>query len=213
MFNPEKLIGGLIKGSLGGGHGMGTKAAIGLGLLGVAMEAIEHYSNQSRAPQTGALPPSPPGGQTPPPLPAGISSGPPVPPPASSATPPPPPGTPRPSGDAVLLIRSMIAAAYADGRLDENERSRIMEKLEAVGLDDEERRFILTELGTPADLDAIISAVNTPALAQQVYIASLLAIDVDTDVERAYLKDLAKRLYLSDAILQRIHGELGVALS
>lgn len=212
MFNPEKLIGGLIKGGLGGGHGMGTKAAIGLGLLGVAMEAIEHYSNQSRTPQTGAMPPSPPGGPTPPTPPAGISSGPPVPPPVSSATPPPPPGAPRPFGDAVLLIRGMIAAAYADGRLDETERSRIMEKLETVGLDDEERRFILAELGTPADLDGIISAVNTPALAQQVYIASLLAIDVDTDAERAYLKDLARRLYLSDAIVQRIHGELGVAL-
>ena len=48
MFNPEKLLGDLLQRGLGGssGMGMGGKAAIGMGLLGIAMEAIEHFSNQ-----------------------------------------------------------------------------------------------------------------------------------------------------------------------
>ena len=116
-----------------------------------------------------------------------------------------------PSGDAVLLIRSMIAAAYADGRLDEDERRRIMERLAGVGLDYEERRFIEEQLAAPPDLDEIVSRINTPALARQVYTASLLAITVDTPAERDYLKSLARRLYLSDAMVASIHAELGLA--
>jgi len=232
MFNPEKILGGLIKGGLGGGHGMGAKAAIGLGMLGIAMEAIEHFANQQRMPQPGAAPPPPPGGtaQAPPPSPSTSAAGtrPPVPPPPSTITPPPmaapsisPPGpqtvpplppTSATLSDAVLLIRSMIAAAYADGRLDDSERTRIMEKLAAVGLTEEERQFILRELASPTDLDAIINAVNTPALAQQIYAVSLLAIEVDTEEERTYLKTLAKRLYLSDAMVARIHQDLGLTL-
>lgn len=219
MFNPEKLLGGLIKGSLGGGRGSRTKSAIGLGLLGVAMEAYEHYSNQQRPAQPGAMPPAP----SPPPLPgsSGRNLGPSMPPPLPSATPPPlptspslapPPPASSASSEAVLLIRSMIVAAYADGRLDESERGRILERLEPVGLDEEERQFIVAELNAPASLDAVVAAANTPALAQRVYAASVLAIEVDTDQERAYLNTLAKRLSLGEDVTRRIHRELGVVV-
>ena len=48
MFNPEKLLGGLIRsstrGSRGGLGGLMSGGAA-LGVLGVAMEAVEHYMN------------------------------------------------------------------------------------------------------------------------------------------------------------------------
>ena len=57
MFNPEKLLGGLIRsstrGSRGGLGGLVSGGAA-LGVLGVAMEAVEHYMNQPKG--TGALP-------------------------------------------------------------------------------------------------------------------------------------------------------------
>lgn len=212
MFNPEKILGGLIKGGLSGGRGMGTKAAIGLGMLGIAMEAIEHFANQTQtAPSPHqAAPPPPPG------IPGAVQGSPLPPPPPVMASPPPPPTAPVPatavsSGDAVLLIRSMIAAAYADGQLDDDERRLIMERLGSVGLDEEERRFIEEQLATPPNLDDIISQVNTPALARQIYTASLLAITVDTPAERDYLKNLARRLFLSDAMVASVHAELGLA--
>ena len=53
MFNPEKLLGGLIRsstrGSRGGLGGLVSGGAA-LGVLGVAMEAVEHFMNQSQGP-------------------------------------------------------------------------------------------------------------------------------------------------------------------
>lgn len=216
MFNPEKILGGLIKGGLSGGRGMGAKAALGLGMLGIAMEAIEHFSNQTQPGNspTQSAPPPPPGAPaaapgkplTPPPL----GAVPPLPPSPPGAVPPPAPVVAAPSGEAVLLIRGMIAAAYADGRLDDDERRQIMERLGGIGLDEEERRFLEEQLAIPPNLDDLISRVNTPALARQMYTVSLLAITVDTPAERDYLKDLARRLYLSDAMVASVHAELGL---
>ena len=65
MFNPEKLLGGLIRSSTRGSRGrlgglMSGGAA--LGVLGVAMEAVEHYMNKSQGagplPQTPGTPPT-----------------------------------------------------------------------------------------------------------------------------------------------------------
>ena len=238
MFNPERLLGSLLSGAMGGGYsrnsqsstrssgmGMGTQAAVGMGLLGIAMEAIEHFTNQQSAtqPQYGATPPPVPPqtrAQVPPPLPrASVGPGLSVPPPLPTSTPPPLQQTPTPSDtqassapspvatDTILLIRSMIAAAYADGSLDEMERTNILEKLSE--LSEEDRQFILKELERPISMDDIIAAVNTPALAQQVYAVSLMAIVPDTQAEYDYLKTLAKRLYLSDTMVERIHQDLG----
>jgi hypothetical protein len=77
MFDPERLLKQMLSGALGGalggergrkkyksrggmsgalgGLGSGGKAALGLGALGVAMAAWEHYKGQSAAnPQTAA---------------------------------------------------------------------------------------------------------------------------------------------------------------
>ena len=52
--------------------------------------------------------------------------------------------------------------------------------------------------------------VQAPDLAAQVYAASLLAIEVDTDAERAYLARLAQSLALPPAAIAHIHQTLGV---
>lgn len=231
MFNPEKLLSGMIGGgmrNIGGNigalgnlarlgntanmsnlSGMGTKAGIGLGLLGVALGAVEHYmkkegtSHPDALPPSGASPASPP-----PPPPRGVSAAPPPPPPAGAAAPS--AATTPPQSDAVLLIRAMIASANADGLIDADERRRIVERLEAVGLSEEERDFITAELANPADASAIADQVRTPEMADQVYAASLLAIEVDTEAERDYLRQLATRLGLAPSRVEEIHARLGV---
>lgn len=111
---------------------------------------------------------------------------------------------------AVLMIRAMIAAANADGVIDETERNRILKKLEAVNLSDEEHSFIVKELLSPADLDQIAAQVDSMETAENVYTVSLLAIDIDTDAERTYMRTLANKLGLDDSILDKIHGDLGI---
>ncbi|BBO90917.1 tellurite resistance TerB family protein [Desulfosarcina ovata] len=216
MFNPEKLLGGLIRNTTRGSRGgLGSliSGGMAMGALGVAMEAFDHYMNK---PQGTAAPPTAPGGSPPPPPPPASASGrpasPPPPPPMpatpASATPPATPQMSSGSTDAVLLIRAMIAAANADGVIDQTERNQILERLEAVELSAEEHAFIVRELLSPADLEAIVAGVTSPELAQQVYSVSLMAIEVDTPQEAHYMTTLAGRLGLDAATVKSVHRSL-----
>jgi uncharacterized membrane protein YebE (DUF533 family) len=121
----------------------------------------------------------------------------------------PPPSTPAFTSDATaqLVLSAMISAAKADGHLDDKERARIHGELGT--LDSEARAFVDAELATPIDIDALAARATSPEVATQVYAASLIAIDPDTDVERAYLSELAARLKLDPAL--KAHLETTVA--
>lgn len=221
MFNPEKLLGGLIRNSSrgnSGGLGGLMSGGAALGALGVAMEAVEHFMNKS---QDGKTPPPIPG--SPPPLPGSAPPPPPIP---GSATLSPPTAVPPPPGqtassmpvqsaagtvekeDTVLLIRAMIAAANADGVIDQVEREAILARLQTVDLSPEEQSFITQELLSPADLETITNGIDSPELARQVYMVSLMAIEVDTDRERQYMETLASRLGLESTAVEQIHRSL-----
>jgi uncharacterized membrane protein YebE (DUF533 family) len=107
---------------------------------------------------------------------------------------------------ALVLVRAMIAAARADGHIDDEERSRIVDKLALAGLDPEERDFLARELEAPVDLDAIIGAADTEAKKVELYTASRLAIEPETRAERGYLDLLAGRLQLPDALVDHIES-------
>lgn len=113
-------------------------------------------------------------------------------------------------GTATLLLRAMISAAKADGQIDQGEMDRILGKLSEAGSDSEARDFVLSEMRGPVDLDRLVAEVKTPQQAAQVYAASLLAIDVDTSAEKAYLGRLAQALSLPPQVTAHIHDSLGV---
>lgn len=220
MFNPEQLLGQLLKSGLSGGFGKGrkrkrggsmfggmstgAKAQIGMGLLGVAIAAYEHYSQKSSAPSSPSPTPSPGSGaagtpQSLAPMPRtslGVASG----------------ITPAPAGftDAMLLVQAMVAAAAADGVVDEEEKAQMLRRANEAGFDDETKRFLEVELANPKSL-AVIAASARPELATDVYAASCAAITADTDAERAYLDTLAKRLNLSEETRAEVHRHLEMA--
>lgn len=113
---------------------------------------------------------------------------------------------------AKLAVKAMISAAKADGEIDGNEVSRILGKLKEAGGGEEEQAFVIGEMQKPLDLDALVREVPSPEVAAQLYAASLLAINVDTDAERDYLKQLASRLNLDAAAVAKIHETLGVTV-
>jgi uncharacterized membrane protein YebE (DUF533 family) len=112
---------------------------------------------------------------------------------------------------ATLTIRAMINAAKADGRIDPQEAQRLVGKMEEDGVSEEERRFVLTEMQKPMETDAIVRAVPNQQAAAQIYTASLMAIQVDTDAERQYLQQLASKLGLSRHAVAYLHQAVGVA--
>jgi uncharacterized membrane protein YebE (DUF533 family) len=225
MFNPEKLLGGLLMGGSRRRSGLGSLLSSGaaLGLAGVAMEAVEHFMDKSKSSASGLPPSGPPPFQSSPspqsPQAPGVSI-PPPPPGATVAAPPPPPTSisigpksvdaGKASQESVLLIRAMIAAANADGVIDVKERNRILKKLETVGLSDQEHSFIVKELLSPAGLEDIVAHVKSPEMAKMVYTVSLCAIEVDTDAERAYMKTLAQQLSLNESDLNDIYETLKI---
>jgi uncharacterized membrane protein YebE (DUF533 family) len=108
-----------------------------------------------------------------------------------------------------LVLRAMINAAKADGQVDEAEIQRIVGKIDDDGVSPEEKQFIVDELRQPLDLQGLIAAVPNEAVAAQVYGASLLAIDLDTDAEVAYLQQLAQGLGLDAGTVSRLHQMTG----
>jgi uncharacterized membrane protein YebE (DUF533 family) len=200
MFDIERLLGSMLGsstlgraagsmgaglGSVNGGIGAGlSKGALGVGALGVAWAAFEHYQEQNAATAAGTPPPPPPMQAMPPP------------PPMLAMSPPAPVEVANREADATHLIRAMIAAAYADGAMDSDERSRILERALTAGLSAATQQFLLAQIAAPAGLADIISQTRD-GLKRETYGAALMAISDDTDAEKAYLSALAVGLGLS----------------
>jgi uncharacterized membrane protein YebE (DUF533 family) len=108
-----------------------------------------------------------------------------------------------------LMLTAMIAAAKADGHVDERERSLIEAELQRQQPDDEERRWLEAELRKPLDpADVARAAVGqAPAVAAEVYLASLVVADDASFMERAYLDELARQLQLPAALKQDLETQ------
>jgi uncharacterized membrane protein YebE (DUF533 family) len=107
---------------------------------------------------------------------------------------------------ALLLIRAMVAAANADGHIDQEERRRILANLDQAGAGAEERRAMEQELARPLSIDQIVAEVDSPETAEQVFLASTLAIEADSGAERSYLQFLAARLNLPEERVEALRG-------
>ncbi|MBP2291266.1 tellurite resistance TerB family protein [Azospirillum rugosum] len=106
---------------------------------------------------------------------------------------------------ALLLIRAMIAAANADGTITAEERGRVLSALDEAGAGQEERRVVEQELDRPQSLDSLVQAVRDPQTAEQVYLASMMAVDRNSETERSYLQYLATRLRIDPQRLQQLN--------
>lgn len=108
---------------------------------------------------------------------------------------------------AALMLKAMIQAAKADGDIDRDEEARLMENLGDVSA--EERDFVNRELRAPVDVRGL--ARQVPAgLEEQVYLMSLMGIDLDNRREAEYLHELALELDLDRQGVNAIHEHLGV---
>jgi uncharacterized membrane protein YebE (DUF533 family) len=111
---------------------------------------------------------------------------------------------------AALMVKAMINAAKADGRVDEKEIGRIVGNAKNDGIAAEAEQLLDSELRKPLDTDNIVRAVSNPQVAAQVYAASLMAIDLDTADEKNYLAELARKLRLDDNVVRKLHSAVGV---
>jgi hypothetical protein len=114
----------------------------------------------------------------------------------------------RQDAEAQVLIRAMINAAKADGRLTPEEQNAILERL--GGASREAIAFLRRELD--ASLDVRDFAWSVPlGMEYKVYAVSLAAIDLDTKSESTYLEQLAHGLRLPRDVRAHIHQRYGAA--
>lgn len=105
---------------------------------------------------------------------------------------------------ALLYVRGMIAAAAADGRIDQTEQQKILGNLQQVGINAEAEEFLANELNNPATPADLAGAVQTQEQAVQLFTAARLAIDDDTEAEHAFLAELAQSLGIDDQLAQHV---------
>ena len=122
--------------------------------------------------------------------------------PAPSRTAPPAPvefarlPAPQVEQHSQAMLGAMIAAAKADGHMDERERELVEAELHRLEADPALRRWVDDQLRRPVDPAAVAAAAATPEMAAEIYLASALVVDETTVMERAYLDELARQLRL-----------------
>ena len=206
-------------GGLASGGGLMTLIGLGVG----AYEILKQQGQEARA--GGMPPPAPPG--------AGPMGGPP-PPPAAAAPPPPPtpggvplsppaapvvgmPAAPVASGPpgldsaelAVRMLQAMVAAAHADGVMDEAEERAVLDRLRGADLDQEEKFFLLDQLHRPKTIEELAAGITDFAVARTMYLLAATAVAIDTEAERAWFDRLARQLGLSREVQVFLEEQAG----
>ncbi|SEA20249.1 DUF533 domain-containing protein [Microbulbifer marinus] len=115
--------------------------------------------------------------------------------------------SPHGQEQAELMLHAMVAAAQADGRIDEQEQRNILGALEGQ-LDRAELRELQRLLTTPVDIDQVVDRVQDPATAFDVYLVSAMTINEDNPREHAYMDQLAAKLGISEEAAHLIEAQV-----
>jgi len=106
------------------------------------------------------------------------------------------------------ILKALIAAAKADGHVDDRERQVIEGEFSRLDAAPEVRQWLQAELQKPLDPAEVARAASSPEMASEMYLASLLAVDEQNFMERAYLDELARQLKLDDGLKARLEQQM-----
>ena len=106
------------------------------------------------------------------------------------------------------ILVAVIAAAKADGHIDQRELELIQGEIGKLGEDAELKAWLQSELSRPLDAVQVAQAATTPELASEMYLASLMVADEQNPGERQYLDELARHLALDPQIRASLERQL-----
>jgi len=112
---------------------------------------------------------------------------------------------PEAEGHSHAILRALIAAAKADGRIDEQEEQLIYAEIKRHTSDPQLQQWLDDEVSKPLDAAEVAQSAQDPAMAAEMYLASVMLVDDQQAAERAYLDELASALQI-DPTLQ-VHLE------
>ncbi|MNV23740.1 Inner membrane protein YebE [compost metagenome] len=92
------------------------------------------------------------------------------------------------------ILRALIAAAKADGRIDEAEKHMISTEIGKHTDDPQLQRWLDEEVAKPLDPADVAQSATDSGMAAEMYLASVMLVDDQQDAERSYLDELAAAL-------------------
>lgn len=92
------------------------------------------------------------------------------------------------------ILRALIAAAKADGRIDDAEKQMISTEIGRHTDDPELQQWLDDEVAKPLDAADVAQSATDPGIASEMYLASVMLVDDQQDAERTYLDELAAAL-------------------
>lgn len=109
----------------------------------------------------------------------------------------------------LLLIEAMVAAANADGRMDDEEQQAIKHKILELHLPGEMAMVLENIIDAPLSAAELAQKVSSQAEAAEVYVAtSLLIGEGSSDQEKAYLDSLVAALDMSPELRTALDTQL-----
>lgn len=107
------------------------------------------------------------------------------------------------------ILKALVAAAKSDGHVDERERELIEgEFVKLSGNDRDLQHWLHAELNKPLDPADVARAASTPEMAAEMYLASVMLVDEEHFMERAYLDELARQLRLDPALKAELERQV-----
>lgn len=122
-----------------------------------------------------------------------------------------PPPLPSPEYQ-LLLVKAMVAAARADGHIDQQEQQRIFAAIERMDLSTEMKGLIFDLLHKPISVEELVTGDLNIEQKSDLYLASCLIIDVDNPQEHIYLERLASSLGLPGDLASHLQGRAQTAM-
>ena len=111
---------------------------------------------------------------------------------------------PQAEQHSTAVLTAMIGAAKADGHIGPEERALLETELAKLSSDAQDRQWLETELSRPLDPATVARSAQTPEMAAEMYLASLLVVDEESYMERAYLDELARQLKLQPGLKEQL---------
>ncbi|ARU87725.1 tellurite resistance TerB family protein [Pseudomonas sp. M30-35] len=108
------------------------------------------------------------------------------------------------------ILRALIAASKADGRVDEQEKKLIYAEIAKMTSDPDLQSWLDQEVRSPLDAAAVAQAANSPEMAAEMYLASAMLIGAQEGGERQYLNDLASQLQLEPGLQAQLEAHAGL---
>jgi uncharacterized membrane protein YebE (DUF533 family) len=106
------------------------------------------------------------------------------------------------------ILKALVAAAKADGHVDERERELIEGEFRKLDNDQELQRWLHAELNKPLDPTDVARAASTPEMAAEMYIASVMLVDEENFMEKSYLDELARQLKLEPGLKAELEKQV-----